>query len=96
MNETTGALVIKVDGLLDVATARDLILRIRCAVPERDVVIEFGTRAACDVVALSMVAGAIRSPGARVSVRGLAEHEHRILRYLGVPVPVKPGIEPGD
>jgi hypothetical protein len=96
MNETKGTLVIKVDGLLDVAHARDVIRRIRCAVPERDVVIEFGTRAACDVVALSMVASAIRSPGARVSVRGLAEHEHRILRYLGMAVLAKPGVEPID
>jgi hypothetical protein len=94
MPDATKALVIRIDGLLDVATAQDVICRLRRAGPECDAAIEFGTRAECDVVALSMLAEAIGCPGFRVSLRGLAEHEHRILRYLGVALPAKRAIEP--
>ncbi len=77
-------LIIRIDGVLDIPAASDAIRRLRCAGSEREVIIEFGAGARCDVVALSLVAEAIASRASPVFVRGLSGHDVRILEYLGV------------
>lgn len=83
--------IIVISGFLDAAAAAAVVQELRRADhPERSVVIEFGARAKCDLVALSSMAEAISRLAVRVTVRGLSGHDVRILRYLGVSLPGEP------
>ena len=94
MPESTEPLIIRIDGRLDVPTARAVVERLRFASQEREVVVEFAPSVECDMVALSYVAVAIARRGIPVSVRGLSGHDLRILRYLGVSLPGEPEKSP--
>ena len=90
MADRAQPLIIRIDGFLDVSTAADVVRRLVETGRERAVLIEFGARAKCDLIALSFVAEAISRRGTPVSVHGLSGHDLRILRYLGVSFPVEP------
>lgn len=96
MNPTVDPLVVRVDGLLDLEHAQDVVRRLRSAPSGAEIVIEFAPSAQCGLVPLSLVAEAIASHESQVSVRGLSQHDVRILRYLGVHFPSKDDSGPRD
>jgi hypothetical protein len=87
--DQTEPLILRVDGLLDLEHAREIVRRLQSAPDDVEVVIEFSPRIQCAVVPLSLVAEAIAHRGSPVAVRGLSHHDIRILRYLGVTLPSK-------
>lgn len=82
-------LILRVDGLLDLEHARKIVRRLQSALVGVEVVIEFSPRVQCALVPLSLIAEAIARRGSPVAVRGLSQHDIRILRYLGVTLPSK-------
>lgn len=89
-------LIIRIDRRLDAAAARDVAERVRSAAHDRSVVIEFGPRVQCELVALSLLADVMEQRGPPVLVRGLSGHDMRILEYLGVSFPDSPEPESLD
>jgi len=89
MDQTAHPLILRVDGLLDLEHAHEVVRRLQSAPTGAEVVIEFSPWFQCGLVPLSLVAEAITSRGSPVEVRGLSQHDVRILRYLGVAFPSK-------
>lgn len=96
MKQTMNPLVFRVDGLLDLKQANEVARRLRSAPSGAEIVIEFAPSARCGLVPLSLVAEAIIRHERPVSVRGLAQHDIRFLRYLGVQLPSKDESGPRD
>jgi hypothetical protein len=92
----TVPLIIRIEGVLDLGAASHAIRQLRSAGGEREVILEFGAGAQCDLVALSLLADEITHQGSPVSVRGLSGHDVRILEYLGVPLPRRSVTDPLD
>lgn len=89
-------LIVRIDGRLDAATGRDVVEQVRSAARDRSVVIEFGPRVQCELVALSVLADVMEQRGFPVLIRGLSGHDKRILEYLGVSFPDSPEPESLD
>jgi hypothetical protein len=52
--------------------------------PEREVYVDLGHVREFNDCGIAVLAQALRESPARVSLRGLRQHQHRMLRYLGV------------
>ena len=84
MRDGGSARVVTVDGVLDLRRAHDLTHEV-LSVPEgEEVLIVFSPEARCELAALSLFADAVTKRHGGIAVRGLAAHDLRVLRYLGV------------
>lgn len=88
-------LLIRLDGTFDLGAARE-IQRALAELPE-------GSEAYLDLSqvrdfhdrGVAVLADAIKASGRSISVRGLRQHQYRMLRYLGVePGVLDPGLSP--
>ena len=89
-------IIIRVEGLPDVASAAAVVSRLGGADPAALVRIVFGAKADCHLVPLALVGDAITRRGTPVQIEGLSQHHLRVLRYLGVTMPDGAGAEPID
>jgi hypothetical protein len=77
-----GRLVLRLAGHLDADSARDILEQV-AGVHEGPVLLEFFNVASIDARALTSLAEGLRAHPA-VSLRGLGNHQLRLLAYLGV------------
>jgi hypothetical protein len=96
MDRRSNTVVLHVAEMLDLGHAHAIIRQILSAPADASIVIEFGSLAQCRLTALSLLAEAIGRRGGPVSVRGLARHDIRILRYLGISLPTPGEQGPSD
>jgi hypothetical protein len=89
-------ILIRVDGLPDVASAAEVVSQLGEAGLAAEVRIEFGPKADCHLVPLALVGDAIARRGAPVRIDGLSQHQLRVLRYLGVTLLYGATAEPSD
>jgi hypothetical protein len=89
----SGSLVIRMDGAFDVESVRAIQSRIADLPGDAEVYVDlFRVRVFHDR-AVAMLADVLAAARARVSVRGLRQHQYRMLRYLGVtPGALDPGL----
>lgn len=89
MTDEPGPFTIWIDGLLDICVAGSVAERLRTVRDDREIVIEFGPTAHCDLVGLSYLAETLERRSSPVRVCGLSVHDLRILRYLAVELPFR-------
>ncbi len=80
-----GELLIEMDGVFDVPTAKRLAAALERARPGEAIRIDVARVSAFEDFGLALLAQAFRETrAARVAVRGLRAHQLRILRYFGI------------
>jgi len=77
-------LVIRMDGNFDVIAARQVARELAAAIG-RPVRIDLTGVREFDDSGVAVLADALVARGERVDLRGLRQHQRRLLRYLGVP-----------
>ena len=89
------SLLIRLDGAFDLAAAGE-IQRVLADSPEgTEVYVDLSQVREFHDRAVAMLADVLAATRARVSVRGLRQHQYRMLRYLGVaPSALDPGLAP--
>lgn len=75
---------IRMDGVLDVPTARRLAAQLAGSVPGAVVRIDLTHVRELHDFGLAVLAQALAARGVRVVFRGLGQHQLRLLRYLGL------------
>jgi anti-anti-sigma regulatory factor len=86
MSDSVGAndVVIRMDGTFDVITARRLAGTLADADPGEEVYVDLTHVREFNDFGIAVLAQALRESPARISLRGLRQHQYRMLRYLGV------------
>ena len=86
MSDFGGAkdVVIRMDGTFDVASARRLAGTLADADPGEEVFVDLTHVREFNDFGIAVLAQALRESPARISLRGLRQHQYRMLRYLGV------------
>ncbi len=86
MNNRGGGedVVIRMEGTFDVPTARRLAGTLTDAGPGREVYVDLTHVREFNDFGIAVLAQALRESPAHVSLRGLRQHQYRMLRYLGV------------
>ena len=88
MQETTapgGEILISLDGAFDAFAAWQIRGRLVSLPPESSVVLDFtAVDEFFDLGVAVMAHGLAVNEGARVEMRGLHEHQHRLFRYFGI------------
>jgi anti-anti-sigma regulatory factor len=80
-----GAILIQLDGVFDAVTAWSLRRRLGVLPSDANVVLDFTqVREFYDLGVAVMASSLAGLEGPRVSVRGMCQHQHRLLRYFGV------------
>ncbi len=89
------SLVVRLDGVFDVAAAQRILGSLAHAPPGAEVYIDLThVREFHDHGVAKLAEGLVETP-LRVSVRGLRNHQYRMLRYLGVSSSaLDPGLAP--
>jgi anti-anti-sigma regulatory factor len=89
------SLVIRLDGIFDLAAAAE-IQRALAGLPDgAEVYVDLSQVREFHDRGVAVLADAIKSSGHPISVRGLRQHQYRMLRYLGVEsAALDPGLSP--
>ncbi len=88
-----GSLVIRMDGVFDVDSVQAIRGRIESLPAEAEVYVDLSRVRDFHDRAVAQLAEALAMAPARVFVRGLRQHQYRMLRYLGVlPGALDPGL----
>jgi hypothetical protein len=80
-----GSLLIRLDGVFDTDAAVGIQDRIADADEGTEIYIDLSRVRDFHDRAVAVLADVIAATAARVSVRGLRQHQYRMMRYLGVP-----------
>ena len=88
-----GSLVIRMDGAFDIDSVDAIRSRIEALPGDAEVYVDLSRVREFHDRAVAMLADVIAAASARISVRGLRQHQYRMLRYLGVmPSALDPGL----
>jgi ABC-type transporter Mla MlaB component len=88
-----GSLVIRMDGAFDIDSVDAIRSRIEALPDDAEVYVDLSRVREFHDRAVAMLADVIAAASARISVRGLRQHQYRMLRYLGVmPSALDPGL----
>ncbi len=88
-----GSLVIRMDGAFDIDSVQAIRQRIQALPVDTEVYVDLSRVREFHDRAVAMLAEVLALARARVSVRGLRQHQYRMLRYLGVtPAALDPGL----
>jgi hypothetical protein len=79
-----GNLVIRMDGAFDIDSVEDIRGRIANLPEDSEVYVDLSRVREFHDRAVAMLADVLSLATARVFVRGLRQHQYRMLRYLGV------------
>jgi len=82
--QTSGATVIRMDGVFDVPAAEQLARALDQTDENEQVRIDLTQVREFHDYGVTVLAQALSSRGARVIVRGLTQHHLRLLRYFGI------------
>ena len=80
-----GSLVIRMDGAFDVESVRSIEGRLAGLDDRAEVYVDLSRVREFHDHAVARLAEVLATTPGRVSVRGLRQHQYRMLRYLGVP-----------
>ena len=86
------SLVIRMDGAFDIDSVNVIRSRIEALPGDAEVYVDLSRVREFHDRAVAMLADVLAVARARVSVRGLRQHQYRMLRYLGV---VPSALDPG-
>ena len=88
-----GSLVIRMDGAFDIESVQVIQTRIAGLPGGAEVYLDLSRVREFHDRAVAMLADVLAATRARISVRGLRQHQYRMLRYLGVtPSALDPGL----
>jgi len=88
-----GSLVIRMDGAFDIDSVQVIRERIEALPVETEVYVDLSRVREFHDRAVALLAEVLAVARARVFVRGLRQHQYRMLRYLGVlPSALDPGL----
>jgi len=88
-----GSLVIRMDGAFDIDSVQVISSRIADLPGGSEVYVDLSRVREFHDRAVAMLADVLAATRARISVRGLRQHQYRMLRYLGVtPSALDPGL----
>lgn len=88
-----GSLVIRMDGAFDIDSVNTIRSRIEPLPGDAEVYIDLSRVREFHDRAVALLAEVLAAARARISVRGLRQHQYRMLRYLGVmPSALDPGL----
>jgi len=88
-----GSLVIRMDGAFDIDSVQVISARIADLPGGSEVYVDLSRVREFHDRAVAMLADVLAATRARISVRGLRQHQYRMLRYLGVtPSALDPGL----
>jgi ABC-type transporter Mla MlaB component len=88
-----GSLVIRMDGAFDIDSVQSIRSRIENLPGDAEVYVDLSRVREFHDRAVALLAEVISLAAARISVRGLRQHQYRMLRYLGVaPAALDPGL----
>jgi STAS domain len=91
----SGSLVIRIDGSFDIDSVEGIRGRVEGLPPEAEVYVDLSRVRDFHDRAVALLAEVLSGARARISVRGLRQHQYRMLRYLGVaPSALDPGLAP--
>ncbi len=94
--QQSGSLVIRMDGVFDIDSVQAIRSRIEALPGDAEVYVDLSRVREFHDRAVAMLADVIGAARSRISVRGLRQHQRRMLRYLGVaPGALDPGLSPG-
>jgi anti-anti-sigma regulatory factor len=82
--QTNGATVIRMDGIFDVPAAQRLARALAQTDANEQVRIDLTQVREFHDYGVTVLAQALASRGAHISVRGLRQHHLRLLRYFGI------------
>lgn len=89
----SGSLVIRMDGSFDIDSVQAIRSRIEGLPGEAEVYVDLSRVRDFHDRAVALLADVLSRAGSRVFVRGLRQHQYRMLRYLGVlPGALDPGL----
>ena len=87
------SLVIRLDGTFDLAAAGEIQRAFAEASQGSEIYVDLTQVREFHDLAVALLAEAVRQASCPVSVRGLRQHQYRMLRYLGVePSALDPGL----
>jgi anti-anti-sigma regulatory factor len=87
------SLVIRMDGAFDIESVQAIQSRLADLPGDAEVYVDLSRVRDFHDRAVAMLADVLAAARARVSVRGLRQHQYRMLRYLGVtPSALDPGL----
>jgi anti-anti-sigma regulatory factor len=90
-----GSLVIRLDGTFDAAAARGVLKAMQEAPEGTEIYVDLARVREFQDHAVASFAQALVRTSHQVSVRGLRQHQYRMLRYLGVKTSaLDPGLAP--
>jgi ABC-type transporter Mla MlaB component len=88
-----GSLVIRMDGAFDIDSVQVIRERVEALPGEAEVYVDLSRVREFHDRAVALLAEVLAAARARVFVRGLRQHQYRMLRYLGVlPSALDPGL----
>lgn len=88
-----GSLVIRMDGAFDIDSVQVIRSRIEALPGDAEVYVDLSRVREFHDRAVALLADVVKPARARISVRGLRQHQMRMLRYLGVaPASLDPGL----
>ncbi len=91
--DPSSSLVIRMDGAFDIDSVNTIRSRIEALSGDAEVYVDLSRVRDFHDRAIAMLADVLAVARARVSVRGLRQHQYRMLRYLGVePSSLDPGL----
>jgi hypothetical protein len=91
--DQASSLVIRMDGAFDIDSVNVIRSRIEALPDDSEVYVDLSRVREFHDRAVAMLADVLAAARARVSVRGLRQHQYRMLRYLGVvPSALDPGL----
>ncbi len=94
-SDASGTLLIRLEGTFDEKAAREVLARVSAAPPTSEIYVDLARVRDFHDHGVALLAEAIGKAHRRVSVRGLRQHQYRMLRYLGVdPAALDPGLAP--
>jgi len=89
------SLLIRLDGTFDLAAAEEIQEALAESPEGTEVYVDLSQVREFHDRAVAVLADAVKAAGHPISVRGLRQHQYRMLRYLGVePSALDPGLAP--
>jgi hypothetical protein len=82
--QTSGAMVIRMDGVFDVPAAKRLARELAATDEHEQVRVDLTQVREFHDYGVTVLAQALSARGAHIDVRGLGRHQRRLLRYFGV------------
>jgi hypothetical protein len=85
LRQPEGEILIRLDGIFDAVAAWDVRGRLGHVAPDETVVLDFSQVKDCRDLGLAVIAqDLVPGEGPHVVLRGLCQHQHRLLKYFGV------------